>query len=227
MSSNGAAIFAVSILLLIAGTLASVGLYAVYGTPTTASGKERQHHVENGFRSAAGVLLGFVLLGTFVMAVGVGFFGNPGRVSSKPLAFFLAALSMTLIGLLVQRWAKILGGWIGYGALNGLLMASSGHLLNNPAIPVRRSWALMMTGVAIASALVCLRFTEDYKLNTADKIALIGWVVFFAVAMNVEKYGLPAMTLGGVGLVLAWLHYRLLNRPARHRRTCRQNPKAV
>jgi hypothetical protein len=218
-------IFAVTILLLVAGILTFVGLYAVYGTPTTVSGKERQRHVSNGFRSAGGILLGFVLLGTFVMAIGVGVFGNPGRVSSKPVALLLAAVSLTLIGLLVQRWAKILGGWIGYGALNGLLMASSGHLVNNPAIPIRRSLALMMTGVAIASALACLRFTEDYELNVADKTAVIGWVVLFALGVNVDKYGLPAMTLGGIGLVLAWLYYRLLNRPARHRRAYGRNPK--
>jgi hypothetical protein len=151
-----------------------------------------------------------VLVGTFVAAIGVGFFGNPARFSSKPLAFVLAAISLTLIGLMVQRWVKCLGGWIGYGALNGLLMASTGHLLNNPAIPVRRSLALMMTGVAILSALVCLRFTEDYKLNVVDKIALVSWVVFVAIGLNVEKYGLPAMTLGCVGLFFAWLYHRLL-----------------
>lgn len=227
MRFDTTAILAISILGLITAGLAFAALYAIYGRPSTASGRERQRHVANGFRLAGGILLGFVLVGTFVMAVGVAFFGNPGRVSSKPLALLLAAISLALIALLVQRWAKILGGWIGYGALNGLLMASSGHLLNNPAIPVRRSWALMMTGVAIASALVCLRFTEDYKLNSVDKVALVGWVVCFAVGVNVNNYGLPALTLGGVGLVLAWLNYRRLNRPASHRRAHRRNPKFV
>jgi hypothetical protein len=227
MSSDAATILVASFLLVVAGALAFAALYAVYGRPTTPSGKERKRHVVNGFRLAGGILLGFVLVGTFVAAVGVAFFGNSARFTSKPLALFLAAISLTLISLMVQRWAKYLGGWLGYGALNGLLMLGSGHLLNNPAIPVRRSWALMMIGVAILSALVCLRFTEDYRLNVVDKIALVGWVVFFAIAANVEKYGATALTLGCLGLVFAWLYHRLLNRSVRYRHAHRHHRNAV
>jgi hypothetical protein len=218
MSFDVAPVIAVFFLVVVGAALLCAGIYALFGKPSSHEGEERRRHVVNGFRLGGGILLGFVLVGTFVAAIGVGLFGNPARFSSKPLAFVLAAISLTLISVMVQRWAEYLGGWIGYGALNGLLMVSSGHLVNNPAIPVRRSLALMMTGVAILSALVCLRFTEDYKLNVVDKIALVGWVVFFAIAANVEKYGLPAMILGCLGLVFAWLYHRLLNRPVRHRR---------
>jgi hypothetical protein len=232
MTSGPGEIFALCFLLVIAGGLVFAALYAVYGKPKTVEGQERKRHVVNGFRIGGGILLGFVLVGTFVSAVGVGFFGTnlesaPLSFSSRALALGLAAVSLTFITLIVQRWAKYFGGWIGYGALNGVLMASSGHLLNNPAIPVRRSWALMMTGIAIASALVCLRFTEDYELSLVDKIAVVGWVVCFAVAANVERYGLTAFALAGVGLVLAWFHHRLLNRPTQHARAHRSNPKAV
>jgi hypothetical protein len=172
-----------------------------------------------------------VLVGTLVAAVGVGFFGQklesaPLSFSSRPLALGLAAASFAFITLLVQRWAKYLGGWIGYGALNGLLMASSGHLLNS-AIPVRRSWALAMTGIAVLSALLCRRFTEDYELSLVDKVAVVGWVVCFAIGVNVEKYGLAAVALAGVGLALAWLHYRLKMRPVRHGGVRRPAPKIV
>ncbi len=225
-------ILALAFLLAVAGGLLLAAIYAVYGKPNTAEGKARKRHVVNGFRMGGGILLGFVLVGTFVTAVGVGFFGAklepaPLSFSSRPLALGLAAVSLAFITLLVQRWARYLGGWIGYGALNGLLMASSGHLLNNPAIPIRRSWALMMTIIAIVSALVCLRFTEDYRLSLVDKIAVVGWVVCFAVAANVEKYGLPAVALAGLGLVLAWLHHRLLSRPTPHARAHRPTSKSV
>jgi hypothetical protein len=217
MSFDVAPAIAVFVLVVAAAALVCAGLYTLFGKPSSREGQERKQHVVNGFRLGGGILIGFVLVVTFVAAIGVGFFGNPARFSSKPLAFVLGAISLTLISVMVQRWAKYLGGWIGYGALNGLLMASTGHLVSNPAIPVRRSLALMMTGVAILGALVCLRFTEDYKLNVVDKIALVGWVVFFAIAVNVEKYGLLAMILGCLGLVFAWLYHRLLNRPRRHR----------
>jgi len=225
-------ILALVFLLLVAAGLVLAALYAIYGKPTTAKGKERKRHVVNGFQIGGGILLGFVLVGTFVAAVGVGFFGTksepaPLGFSSRPLAFGLAAVSLTFIALLVQRWAKYLGGWIGYGALNGLLMASSGHLLSNPAIPVRRSWALMMTGVAILSAFLCRRFTEDYELSLVDRIAVVGWIVCFAVAANVERYGMEAIALAGFGLFLAWLHHRLTTRPTRNARARRPVPKAL
>ncbi len=182
-------------------------------------GRERKEQVVNGFRLAGGLLLAFVLVGTLVAAVGVGVFGaNPAPMSfsSRPLALAEAAGSLTLITLLVQRWAKYLGPCIAYTALRGLMVAISGHLVSNPAIPVRRSWALMMTGIAIFSALLCLRFTEDYELNLVDKMAVVGWLVCFAIALNVEKYGLTAMAVAAAGLLLAWFYDHLTMRHARH-----------
>lgn len=225
-------ILAITFLLVVAAELIFAAFYAMYGKPATAAGRERKQHVVDGFRIAGGLLLGFVLVGTFVVAVGVGFFGArldpaPLSFSSRPLAFGLAAVSLTFITLLVGRWAKYLGGWIGYGALNGLLMATSGHLLNNPLIPVRRSSALSMTGIAVLSAFLCRRFTEDYELSLVDKIAVVGWVVCFAIAANVEKYGLLAIALAGVGLFLAWLHHRLTTRPMRNTHARHRAPKTV
>jgi hypothetical protein len=204
-------VLALVFLLVVAVGLVFTALYAVHGKPATVEGRERQHHIVNGFRMAGGVLLGFVLVGTFVVSVGVGVLGvrlepAPLSFSSRPLALGLVAVSLTFIALLAQRWAKYLGGWIGYGVLNGLLMASSGHLLNNPAIPVRRLSAFTITGIAILSAFLCRRFIEDYELSFVDKLAVVGWVVCFAVAANVEKYGLAAMALAGFGPF--WMEFR-------------------
>ncbi len=103
-------------------------------------------------------------------------------------------------------------GWIGYGVLNGLIMASSGHAINDPARPVPRSYALLMTGITLVTALVCRRFTEDYQLNAIDKIAVMIWLVCLAVAMNGDRYGVIAFSIGGSVLGAAWLNYVRLNR---------------
>jgi hypothetical protein len=159
-------VWPVFILLAVFAALVVAAGYALFGNPHTDKGKKRKQEVVNGFRLTGGFLLGFVLMGTLVVGAGVAFFGlQASRLSSKPLAFDLALLSLACIALMVQRWAKYFPGWIGYGVLNGLLVASSGHLVNNPAIPVRRSLALAMTGLCFVSALVCLRFTEAYRLN--------------------------------------------------------------
>jgi hypothetical protein len=208
----------VVVLSLLAAALVSAAVYAVVARPSTREAQNRKQQIVNGFRLAGGLLLGFVLVGLIVASVGVGVFGNPARFSSKPLAFGIAAVTLTLIAALAQRWAKYLGGWLGYGALNGLIMASSGHLLNNPAVPVRRLWALAMTAVALLTALVCLRFTKDYKLNLVDRTALVAWVVCFAVAVNVERYGFAALTVGCMGIAFAWLYHNLLFRRIRQNR---------
>jgi hypothetical protein len=73
----------------------------------------------------------------------------------------------------------------------------------------------MLAGIALLSVLMCLRFAEDYELNLVDKIAVMGWVVCFAIAVTVEKYGLVAMALAAAGLSLAWIHHRLITPPMR------------
>jgi hypothetical protein len=216
-------ILALSLLLIAAGGLLFAALYAGFGKPATAEGRKRKQHIVNGFRAGVGILLGFALVGTFVAAVGVGIFGAklesaPLSFSSKPLALGLAAISLALITLLAQRWAKFLAGFIGYGVLNGLLMASSGRLLTNTAIPISRLLALTITGIAIVSAFLCRRFTEDYELGLVDRIAVVGWVVCLAVGLNVGKYGLGAKAVGGIGLLFAWWYHRLIRRSLSHNR---------
>jgi hypothetical protein len=211
-------ILAPLVLSAIAAGLVFAALYAVLGKPATAEGRKRKQHIVNGFRLAGGVLLGFVLVATFIAAFRVGVLGAkpaPMSFSSRPLALAEAAVSLTFIMLLMQRWAKYLALWNSYGVLNGLVMAISGHRWKHPAIPVSRSWALMLAGIALLSVLMCLRFAEDYELNLVDKIAVMGWVVCFAIAVTVEKYGLVAMALAAAGLSLAWIHHRLITPPMR------------
>jgi len=221
LNSEFGAILAFSALLLVAGGLLFAAIYALRGKPKSTTGKRRKRQIVSGFRLAGGVLAGFVLVGALVAGVGVGFCGvkpnsAPLSFSSRPLALAIVGASLTLLFQMVHRWAKYLGGWIAYGALNGLIMASSGHVLNNPAIPVRRSSALIMTAIAISSALFCLRFTDDYKLSLVDRIAVVGWVLCFAFAVN-ERLGIVGMTLGAVALALAWVYHRLRRRAVHQR----------
>jgi len=94
---------------------------------------------------------------------------------------------------MIQRLAKYFAGWLGWGVLNGLLMASTGHLVNDPAIAVRRSVALAMSALCIVTVLACQRFTDRYKLHVVEKPALLNWLVAFTVAANAERFGIPAL----------------------------------
>jgi len=170
--------------------------------------KKHKQEVVNGFRLAGGVLLGMALMGGLVVCTGVAFGTVESSRLSRPVGFAIAVASLALIALMVQWWAKYFPGFVAYSLFNALLMASSGHLVNDPSVPVAR-WLVLSLGVLSAiSALVSVRFTKHYKLKLLDKIALLTWVLAFTLAANAERFGLAAMVIGCVALVIAWCYHR-------------------
>lgn len=199
--------------LLILGTLALALLwaaaYAFFAKPHSPESKKRQRHIVGGFAIVGGILLGVLLVGCLVIGIGIAFFGlQSSRISSKPIAFLMAAASFWLIAFLVQRWAKYFAGWMAWSIINALTMASSGHVLNNPSVPVTRSVALTMAGLMVITVIASVRFSGGYGLNTVDKAALLLWVLAFAIGANTERYMLIAVTVGCAGLVLASAYHR-------------------
>jgi hypothetical protein len=212
---NSAAL-AILVLALIGAGLIYAAVYALFGKPSTGQGKKRKQEVISGFQLAGGILLGFVLMGSLVAFTGVALGTISTRLQlSRFLAGVIAVSWLIVIGLMVQRWAKYFAGWIAWGILNSLMMASSGHLLNNPAIPVRRSFALTMAGLCFVTVFVTRRFTKSYKLHLAEKLALLVWISGFAVAASVERFSIPALSTGTFALVIAWW----LRRPGARRRS--------
>jgi len=212
------ATLAILFLALVGAALFYAALYALFGKPSTSQGKKRRQEVINGFQLAGGILLGFVLMCSLVGLAGIAFGATSTALQvSRLFAGVIAASALVVIGLMVQRWAKYFAGWIAWGILNSLIMASSGHLLNNPAIPVKRSLALTMAGLCFVTVLVTQRFTKAYKLHLAEKFALMVWIAGFAVAANVERLGIPAFATGTFALVLAWwVHRSRLRRQSHH-----------
>ena len=201
--------------LLILGAIAVALLlaagYAIFGKPHSAVSKKRQRQIVSGFGLAGGVLLGALLVGCVVFGIGVAFFGmrSSSPFWSRPMGFFVALAAFCLIAFFVQRWAKYFAGWMSWSVLNGLMMVSSGHMVNNPSVPVPRSVALTMTGLMLITVIASLRFRAGYKLNTVDKSALLLWVLAFAIGANTERYMLIAITVGCAGLVLAWGYHAM------------------
>jgi hypothetical protein len=157
------AIPAILLLTLVAAALVFAALYALFAKPTTSKGKKRRQDLISGFQLAAGILLGFVLMGSLVGFAGIAFGAASSTLHvSRLIAGIISVSALVIVGLMVQRWAKYFAGWIAWGVLNSLVMASSGHLLNNPAIPVKRSLALTGAGLCFVAVLVTRRFTKSY-----------------------------------------------------------------
>jgi len=219
------ATLAILVLALIGAALIYAALYALFGRPSTGQGKKRKEEVISGFQLAGGILLGFVLMGSLVAFTGIALGTTSTRLQiSRLLAGVIAVSGLIVIGLTVQRWAKYFAGWIAWGILNSLMMASSGHLLNNPAIPVKRLLALIMAGLCFVTVLVTRRFTKSYKLHLAEKLALLVWISGFAVAASVERFSVPALVTGTVALVIAWWLRRSETRRPSHRMSQRPEP---
>ena len=140
---------------------------------------------------------------------------HPSRLP-KAMALGIALVSLAVIFSMIQRWAKYFAGWIGYSVLNGLLMLSSGHLVNNPSIAVPRWWSLSAIGMALLSSVSCLRFNGKYRLTALDKSALMIWLLAFTFAMNLDPAGfshaeqvaMAVMWVGCLALVIAWYVHR-------------------
>ena len=179
--------------------------YAVFGKPRSSKSKERHRQVVSGFAIAGGVLLGAFLVACLVFGIGVAFFGLESSriIPSKTVAFLIAAASFGLIALLVQRWAKYFAGWMAFSVGNALRMASSGHMINNPSVPVPRTVALTMAALMLITVGASLRFKKEYTLTPVDKAALLLWVLAFAIGATTERYMLGSVSVGCAGLVLA------------------------
>jgi hypothetical protein len=217
--NKSAARAAVTFLVLLGASLLCAALYAVFGRPSGQKGKERKRELINGFGLAGGIVLGFLLMTALVGSSAIAFGTVQSTRLSRGVAFFIALVVVALILSMIQRWANHFAGWIGYSVLNGLLMVSSRHSLNNPSIFVPRWWSISMTALAFLSAYVCLRFRKPYTLNVLDKAALITWILAFTFAVNVPGpadrqlvWSLVAMCVGCLALVLA----RWYQRAARH-----------
>jgi len=205
------AIIAVAVLVLVATALVGVGLYALFGKPTSHDGKRRKQHVIHGFQLGSGIVLGIILMGGLVFCSQIAFgIVDPDRLS-RTAALFIALVSLVLIFSMIRHWAKHFAGWVGYSLLNGLLMVSTGHLVNNPSILVPRWWSISATALMFTSALVSVRFVKNYILNAVDKAALMLWLLAFTFAVDVESthafyhepLGLGAMFIGTLALVAA------------------------
>jgi hypothetical protein len=213
---------------LVAAALLCAGLYALFGKPSTHEAKKRKQHIVHGFEIGGGIILGIILTAGLVggSQIAFGIVESP-LVVSRGAGLLIAIAAFLLILRLVRLWAKYFTGWVGYSVLNGLLMVSSGHLPNNPAILVPRWWSISATVLAFVSALACVRFTKTNSLNRVDKAALMFWVLAFTVAIDVDsthaayrkQFGLAAMLLGCAGLLMAWFYDRGMHNHKRHRAT--------
>lgn len=216
MSSNLSEVLAITLLLVVASALAWAATYAAFGHPSSREGKQRKQHIVNGFRLGGGIIAAFLVMSALIASVRVGIFGIPARFTSKTLALVLGSVSIAIIWTTVRRWGKYLAGWVGYSTIPALFAAFSGHLYGR-SIPQSFSWTYV--GISVLTVFASFRFTENYELNLAEKLALVIWVIGFAVEANLpQHYALLGLVPGCACLLIAWAYTRFKPRHARRHR---------
>jgi hypothetical protein len=97
----------------------------------------------------------------------------------------------------MKYWVKILPGILGCATLNAISGTISGHVLNQPSIPVDRLTAGLATIGLGLSAFLAMTF-RDRPLTIVDRIACLGIFACFAIIFSPSKQQM----LGLVGIVI-------------------------
>ena len=145
------------------------------------------------FLAGLGAYVLFWILLTCITAGLIISFGNTPR--PKPLGWITFIAGYVLALWTVPRWARILPGVFGPAALNGIIILSTGHALNQPSVPFPRWQALLLTVLMASGGLTTAPFMKK-GLSRTDQVACIGLLSCFvagftAIALSVERWESP------------------------------------
>jgi hypothetical protein len=161
----------------------------------------RWTEVKNGFRTA-GYWLSFMAWLALV-------FGSIGTVSTSPARFppIIGWIAMVVAAgiavVTMERWVRVLPGFLAYGVVNGLYMIETGHLVNHPSRTIARSTAVVITILGAGAALVSIPLASR-KPTWLDRVAALG--VFAALVLGLVDERLTTWSFGAMFgcLTIAW-----------------------
>lgn len=146
------------------------------------------------------ILLFFAIVALMCGGVGIVFTNTP-----RPLAlgWLLLLSSLLLAAWSSKLWYRALPGIFSCGAMNGLMMTFSGHLIGQADKPVHQTEGLLLTGVFVALAALAVRAGErGGELDAFDQVMYAILVLFLGVAIIAVK-SFAAQTIGLTGMLLA------------------------
>lgn len=183
--------------------------------------------VKSGFRLAGLVLVGFVVGAMFFGGVASLFFPS---VHSRWLAPVFLVISVPIMFLTMERWVKVMAGFLGLAVLNGLLSISSGHVLASPTMPISRLDALYLT-IFYAMAATLTSTMKARRLTLMDRISVMAFLCSLAFLISYQAqleaaksalFNATGFALMGVSLCclcVAWAHNRFQRRRAQGSRS--------
>src|SRR5260370_10824987 len=108
---------------------------------TTMQKPGKMSQVKSGLRLATFILVGFVVGAMFFGGADYLFF--PGD-HSRWLGIVFLVISTPIMVLTIERWGRVMAGFLGLAVLNGLLSIWTGHVLANPTMPISHLYAFSL-----------------------------------------------------------------------------------
>lgn len=166
--------------------------------------KSRKEQLISGFRIAALGISGFVVFGLLLWSAGVVF----GRLEGpKGPAWMALLVAVGVTAYTVDRWRKALPGLLLLGAFNALVMASSGHMINNPKIAVPREVSISAALLLVTSSILSAHF-YDKPLRLVDRAALLSFVGFTLFGM-LSDFVVTSLLLGALVLFVGYANNKI------------------
>lgn len=175
--------------------------------------------VKSGLRRAFGWVLGCIWFAVVIWGI-TNAFGSEanfseGRHPSRVLGYAILGLASAVLTSTANRWKRVFPGIMLSATLGALLELEQGHALNDPAISIPRSIALVQ--LLVIAVVTVLSFTfKKRPLNIGDRIALLAFAVSILLGgQEATGQKLPlALIVGGLCVLAAWGYDRLRRRPA-------------
>jgi hypothetical protein len=113
----------------------------------------------------------------FVLLIG-GAVSIAGKTTLSPsVGWVMVGLGLAILFATFEWWIKAAPGLLLLGAVNGVLMTITGHVLNSPGTAVNRSEAATVT------ALFLVAFALSFRLRQGDWYSRGAWVIFVAAVL--------------------------------------------
>lgn len=179
--------------------------------------KNTRDQVKTGFKLAAAWLVGMAWLGLvfwgIVEAFGTEANFSQGRHPSRPLGYIVLAAAAAVFVATASRWKRVLPGIMLAATLGALLELEDGHALNDPAVLIPRSIALVQLLVIVGVTALSFTFKKR-SLNVFDRVALLVFAAsIFPGGKEATSQRLPlALIVGGLCVLAAWLYDRVQHR---------------
>jgi len=142
----------------------------------------KMSQVKSGLRLAALILVGFVVAGMFFGGADYLFFPS---AHSRRLGLIFLVISTPIMVLTMNRWVKVMAGFLGLAVLNGLFSISTGHVLANPTMPISHFYASSLT-LFFALAAILTGTMKNRRLSLIDRISVMAYLCSLAFLISYQ-----------------------------------------